>query len=186
MSRFELLLERYKAHLAMPLREGLPLSQRVWMLVYSPDDDRRMINRIGEFEIATKDSNLNWIRVDVTGAFADWMDTFDSEERAACLNDPEVIEEYANPGFRDYLCDVLDKTRKTVPGDKVDQTVFALTGLMELYDFIHVSTVIDALDTSFKGILLIFFPGEREGNTYKFLGARTGWDYLAVPILAEG
>jgi hypothetical protein len=32
---------------------------------------------------------------------------------------------------------------------------------------------------------MIFFPGEREGNTYRFLGARDGWDYLAVPILAE-
>jgi hypothetical protein len=56
---------------------------------------------------------------------------------------------------------------------------------MELYDFIHVSDVLDALDNSYPGVLLVFFPGEREGNTYRFLGARTGWNYLAIPILAE-
>ena len=32
-------------------------------------------------------------------------------------------------------------------------------------------------------VLLVFFPGEREANTYRFLGARDGWNYLAVPIL---
>ena len=40
--------------------------------------------------------------------------------------------------------------------------------------------------TQLKGIVLLFFPGEREGNTYRFLGARTGWNYLATPILTEG
>ena len=57
---------------------------------------------------------------------------------------------------------------------------------MELYDFVHVSTVVEALEAHrFPGVLLLFFPGEREGSTYRFLGARTGWDYLAIPILAE-
>jgi len=56
---------------------------------------------------------------------------------------------------------------------------------MELYDLLHVSEVIEALDHSFSGILAVFFPGEREGNTYRFLAARTGWDYLAVPILSD-
>lgn len=57
---------------------------------------------------------------------------------------------------------------------------------MELYDFVQVSAILEALDSHLPGILLLFFPGEREGNTYRFLGARTGWNYLATPILAEG
>jgi hypothetical protein len=186
MSRFDQLLERFKDHLVIPVRPGLPLTQRVWFLVYPPDDERRMINRIGEFEIATAGANLNWVRIDLSGAYADWMDTFDQEERDACLNDPEVVEEYANPGFRDYLCGRIQSACAAVDSLRVDKTVFVLTGLVELFDLIHVSTVLDNLDPGFRGILLVFFPGEREGNTYKFLGARTGWDYLAVPILAEG
>ena len=45
--------------------------------------------------------------------------------------------------------------------------------------------LVAALEASFTGYLLVFFPGEKEGNTYRFLDARTGWNYLAVPILSE-
>ena len=145
-----------------------------------------MSARVPEFEIATRDAGLYWIRVDLTGAFADWMDTYEAEERESCLADPEVLEEYANPGFRDFVCERLNAATRDVPVDQAEKTVFAVTGLMELYDFVHVSAVVDALTPKFPGILLVFFPGEREGNTYRFLGARTGWDYLALPILAEG
>jgi hypothetical protein len=65
------------------------------------------------------------------------------------------------------------------------RTVFAVSGLMDLYDFVHVAAVLSTLDDRLPGIVLLFFPGEREGNTYRFLGARTGWNYLATPILAE-
>jgi hypothetical protein len=30
----------------------------------------------------------------------------------------------------------------------------------------------------------VFFPGSREGNVYKLLDAREGWNYLATPITA--
>jgi hypothetical protein len=56
---------------------------------------------------------------------------------------------------------------------------------MELYDFLHVSELIDALEPLLPGFLLVFFPGVKEGNSYRFLDARTGWNYLAVPILPE-
>jgi len=32
------------------------------------------------------------------------------------------------------------------------------------------------------GRLLVFFPGEHEGNSYRLLDARDGWNYLAIPI----
>jgi len=66
-----------------------------------------------------------------------------------------------------------------------ERTVFALTGIMDLYDFLHVSELIEGLEKTFTGYLLVFFPGEKEGNTYRFLDARTGWNYLAAPILSE-
>jgi len=186
MGRIDQLLAAYRRHVALPLRPNLPISQRVWFLVYAPEDERRMVNRVGDFEIATKEAGLRWARVDLTGAFAGWMDTFDDEERDVCLADPELVEEYANPGLRDFICERLTAATARLPASEAERTIFAVTGLMELYDFVHVSAVVDALDRRFPGVLLVFFPGEREGNTYRFLGARTGWDYLAVPILAEG
>jgi len=56
---------------------------------------------------------------------------------------------------------------------------------MDLYDFLHVSELIDGLEKTFPGFLLVFFPGEKEGNTYRFLDARTGWNYLAVQYFRE-
>ncbi len=185
MARIDQLLESYKRHVALPLRPGLPLSQRVWFLVYSPEDERRMAVRISEFGLATQEAGLDWHLVGFTGAFADWLDTLDEEERAICLRDPEVVENYAERGLRDFLCQRLRDAVDSVPPERAEHTVFVVTGLMELYDFVHVSAVLDELDPHFPGVLLVCFPGEREGNTYRFLGARTGWDYLAIPILAD-
>jgi len=185
MSRIDQLLERYRGYVTLPLRPNLPLSQRVWFLVYAPEEERRMVNRIPEFEIVTRDAGLLWQRMDLAGAFADWIDSADPDEKEACLADPELAEEYADPGFRDFLCKRIQDAVAAIPSDEAARTVTALTGLMELYDFIHVSAVLAALNSTFPGVLLVFFPGERVGNTYRFLDARTGWDYLAVPILAE-
>jgi hypothetical protein len=158
----------------------------VWFLVYPPEEERRMANRIPEFELATREAGLTWIRIDFGGTFADWMDTFEPAERTKCLADPEIIESYADPGFVDFLCAKVQKQLSTVPESSADSTVCAITGLMGLYDYAHMSEVLGTLDKRLRGILLVFFPGEREGNTYRFLGARTGWDYLATPILADG
>jgi hypothetical protein len=103
MARIDQLLASYRRHVSLSPRGNLPLSQRVWFVVYPPEDERRMVNRIPEFEIATRDEGLDWHRLDLTGAFADWMDTFDPEERRDCLAEPEIVESYADPGFIDYL-----------------------------------------------------------------------------------
>ncbi len=185
MARLDQLLASYRRYVALPRQPHLPLDQRIWFLVYPPEDERRLTSRLAEFELATRDAGLMWRRLDLTGAFADWLDTFDEDEKAACLADPDIVEDYARPGFRDFLCARLQAGLARMPEAEAGRTVFALTGLMELYDFIPVAEVLEALDGSFPGVLLVFFAGEREGNTYRFLGARTGWNYLAIPILAE-
>lgn len=185
MGRIDQLLANYERQVAQPLRADLPLSQRVWFLVYPPEEERRMTNRVEEFEIATKDADKAWRRIDLTGVFADWMDTFEPSEREQCLAQPDVLEAYAEDGLRDFVCARITAAFETSPSGAPEQTITALTGLMELFDFVHVSAIIEALDKTLPGVLLVFFPGDREGNTYRFLGARTGWNYLAVPILAE-
>ena len=162
------------------------MSQRVWFLVYPPEEERRIQNRFVEFELATKAAELQWMSLDLDGVFAAWIDTFeDEEERMAILSDPSVLEEYAKSMFRDFLRDLISRRLAAISEEHAHRTVVALSGLMELYDLLHVSEVIEVMDASFSGILAVFFPGERENNTYRFLCARTGWDYLAVPILSD-
>lgn len=186
MSRIEPLIDSYRRHAGIPLKHGVTAAERTWFVVYSPEEERRLRCRMIEFELATKDRGLLWREVDLTGAYAAWLDTFeDAEERAAIVATPSIAEDYARPGFQEFLASMIRQAVASVSALDVERTVFALTGLMELYDFIHVSEVIDALGKDARGVLLVFFPGEREDNTYRFLGARTGWDYLATPITAD-
>lgn len=185
MARLDNLLGNYKRHLTVPLRSGLPLSQRVWFCVYPPEEERRLVTFVENFQMATTEADLGWKRIDLTGSFANWLDSFDEEEREEIKNDQELIEDYAKKGFCQFLAREVSWQAAEVSPDQAPRTVFALTGLMELYDFIDVSSVIDALSKDFQGLLAVFFPGEREGTTYRFLNARTAWDYLAVPITCE-
>ena len=63
MARIDQLLESYRRRVSLPLQANLPLSQRVWFVVYPPEEERRLANRIGEFEIATRDRGLEWRRL---------------------------------------------------------------------------------------------------------------------------
>jgi len=167
----------------MPLRPGLPASQRVWFAVYPADDERRLINRVGDFEFLTKEAGHPWLRIDLQGCLAQWLSTVDEADRASWFQHPGDIELYAQTEWKAYLTDFFQKevSRASAP----ERTVVALSGLIELYDFLHVSDLVEGLVEAFPGYLLVFFPGEKEGNTYRFLDVRTGWNYLAAPILSE-
>lgn len=183
MNRIDHLLGNYRSHIQMPLRSGLPASQRVWFAVYPSEDERRLINRIDDFEMVTKDAGHKWIRIDLKGSLARWLDSVDEDDRVEWFKNPGDIDLYAKTEWKDVLTDFFKK--EVVSVTTPENTVFALTGLMDLYDFLHVSELIDGLEKTFPGFLLVFFPGEKEGNKYRFLDARTGWNYLATPILSD-
>lgn len=183
MNRIDRLIENYRSHIQMPLRLGLAAPQRVWFAVYPAGEERRLINRIDEFEMLTKDAGHPWVRIDLKGRLAEWLASVDEEERADWFKNSGVIDLYAKTEWRDVLTKFF--TEEVSHAAAPDRTVFALTGLMDLYDFIHVSELIEWLVEGFPGYLLVFFPGEKEGNSYRFLDARTGWSYLAVPILSD-
>jgi hypothetical protein len=44
--------------------------------------------------------------------------------------------------------------------------------------------LIERIESHIPGRLVIFFPGEHDAknNSYRLLGAKDGWGYLAVPI----
>ena len=54
--------------------------------------------------------------------------------------------------------------------------------LFGLGDAVKVSALLNAVNDAIVGRLLVFFPGEHEGNSYRLLDASDGWNYLATPI----
>ena len=51
---------------------------------------------------------------------------------------------------------------------------------------VKVSALLNEVNDAIAGRLLVFFPGEHEGNSYRLLDARDGWNYLAIPITPNG
>lgn len=183
MNRIDQLLENYRTHIQIPLRPGLPASQRVWFAVYPVEDERRLVSRIGDFEMVTKEAGHPWMQIDLQGSLARWLGSVDDGELVEWFRHPNDIELYAKTEWKDELMAYFGEQVSAIK--QPEKTVFALTGLMDLYDFLHVSDLIDGLETALPGYLLVFFPGVKEGNSYRFLDARTGWNYLAAPILCD-
>jgi hypothetical protein len=183
MNRIDQLVESYRSHMQMPLRPGLAASQRVWFAVYPAGEERRLVNRVDEFEILTKEAGHPWIRIDLKGKLAAWIASVDEDEREEWFKNPGDIDLYAKSEWRDVLTKFFSE--EVARAISPERTIFAVTGLMDLYDFLHVSELIECVEKSITGYLLVFFPGEKEGNTYRFLDARTGWNYLAAPILSD-
>ena len=63
-----------------------------------------------------------------------------------------------------------------------ENTVLALQGVASLYGFLRVSELIHEVEQAILGRLLVFFPGTKDGNNYRLLDARDGWNYLANGI----
>lgn len=187
MSRVSELITAYRRHVEIPLRSSLPLSQRTWFLVYPPEDERKLRNQLPELEIATLDAGLTWNEINLTSTFASWFDEHDpdEEQRLEALAVPEDTEDYADPAFANFLAEHIAQKIANFSTADPSRTVHTITGVMELYDFVHISSVIDNLPKEISGILLLLFPGTRENNSYRFLGARDNWDYLATPITLD-
>ena len=105
------------------------------------------------------------------------------EYREAYFEDPELLQMSLEGDFRQWAANRL----RSALEEADENTVVALLGVASLYGFLRVSELIQAVEPSIKGRLLVFFPGTKNENNYRLLDARDGWSYLAQPItLHEG
>lgn len=183
MSRIENLIANYSRHVRLPLPGNLASAQRVWFAVYPPEDERRLRARIDEFKLVTEQAGYAWDLIDLRDSLASWLQSVDRDELDNWFQHPEDIDLYAKSELKDSILGRIRDRMAAV--SKPERTVFVLFGLLELFNYLHVSDLIAVLEHGFPGVLLAFFPGEREANTYRFLCARDGWNYMAVPILSD-
>lgn len=177
MSSVDGLLRAYRRQVALPWERNLAPAQRVWMAVYEPTLERRLRPRIEDFEEETHKAGHTWALVDVTDSFARWM--AGQEYREAYFEQPGDME-FALDEFRDF---VSNEVRDALTAPDVDEnTVVGVIGVASLFGLTRTSAVIDGVSRSIRGRLLVFFPGQRDGNNYRLLDARDGWNYLALAI----
>jgi hypothetical protein len=183
VSYIDNLLAAYRKFVALPWQQNLAPPQRVWMAIYPPEYERRLRLHMPAFKAATTEHQHSWALVDVTTSFERWMAAH--EYRDAYFDEPELLET-ALPAFFDHL--VAD-VRSQLAAKGTPDSVVAVLGagaLFGLGDAVKVSALLDAVNDAIPGRLLMFFPGEHEGNSYRLLDARDGWNYLAVPLTADG
>lgn len=178
MTRLDRLIAEFEAVSARPWSDSLAGPQRVWMVVYDENDERRLRLRLSEFENAAQASGHTMMWCDLTDAFPKWMGS--QEYRDAYFEYPQDLLAERGPigNFRAYAADMI---REKLDGSSSSEIV-VLTGAGSLFGLIRVSQLIEAVHGDIVGRLAVFFPGTRNGNMYRLLDARDGWNYLALPV----
>jgi Domain of unknown function (DUF1788) len=183
MGQIERLIQNYDTRVSLPWEKNLAGPQRVWFAVYNKAEERRLRRRLDEFEISTKRAKHGWVTVDLTDTFAQWLSSHDY--RDGYFENPEHLEG-ESPAVDDFKEAMVRQVADVLTSPKaVESTVVAIYGVASLFGFLKTSELVSKVESVIRGRLLVFFPGEHENNTYRFLDAREGWNYLAVPITAE-
>jgi len=182
LSYVDELMEAYRKFVSFPWQPEPAASQRVWMAIYGPEHERRVRLHVRGFQAATQEAGHSWELIDITGVFERWM--ADHDYREEYFESPDLLAT-GLPTFFDYL--VLTVRERLLKAADPEGVV-GLLGLGTLFGLgaIKGSALLNAVDDAIAGRLLVFFPGEHEGNLYRLLDARDGWNYLATPIKPNG
>ena len=180
MTKVQQLIKNYQGFVYLPWSSNISGSQRIWFAVYPSSEDRHVRAQKKEFECATEDAKHRWHLVDITDAPAKFISQHDYRE--AYFKEPDAAESLEDD-IKEYVIEIL---KKELLSPEVDEnTVVAVIGTGSLFGFTHISSIISQIDNFIKGRLLVFFPGIYEKNQYRFMDARDGFNYMAVPITCD-
>ena len=184
-SKVTKLVSTYRQHLTVPWQAGLAAIQRVIFAVYDKADELRLRANVEEFALVTHQAGKQWLLLDVTNAFPEWMAA--QEYRDAYFESPEDLSGYQTGELTEFVADLNTQLKARIAAVAGPDTVVALLGVGALFGLARVSSVVEGIKEAVQGRLLVFFPGEHypENHTYRLLDARDGWNYLAVPLLAH-
>jgi hypothetical protein len=174
MSAIDRLLSNYSRHVRLPWSDNLSGKQRIWFAVYPPAEERRVRARLPQFEAVTLEANHGWTTADLTRLLPEFLAAH--KYREAIFQRPQHLRAGSELEVRAAAL-VQEACSHADAGG-----VVAITGLASLFDFMRVSNLVERVEDSVRGRLLVLFPGEYAGNVYRFMDARDGFNYMAVPI----
>lgn len=176
MNAIDRLLSNYSRQVSLPWSDNVSGKQRVWFAVYAPAEERRVRARLPQFELHTHEANHKWIPIDFTRLLPEFLATH--KYREAIFQKPQHLKVGSDLEVR-----AANLVKEACAHEEADAaSVVAVIGLASLFDFMRVSSLVERVEDSIPGRLLIFFPGEYAGNVYRFMDARDGFNYMAVPI----
>jgi hypothetical protein len=182
MSRIDDLIANYERFARLPWVNNLAPSQRIWMAVYAPEEERRLRLNLPDFGTATRQAGYDWDMVDISTAFEEWMARH--EYREAYFVSPKLMQ----PELRGFFEQLVAKVQAEVAEKSAPGNVVGLVGAGSFYGLgeqVKISALIERVESLVLGRLLVFFPGTVEGNNYRLMGAQDGWNYHATVISSE-
>jgi hypothetical protein len=176
MSAVDRLLSNYSRQVCLPWSANISGKQRVWFAVYPPAEERRVRARLPQFEASTLAANHGWSAVDLTRVLPEFLAIH--KYRESIFQNPQHLR--AGIEIETRAAALVNTACSREEADS--RSVVAITGLASMFDFMRVSSLIERVENNVSGRLLVFFPGEYAGNVYRFMDARDGFNYMAVPI----
>ncbi len=180
MGKIEELAARYEQHIRVPWQRTLSGSQRVLLVVYEKELERAFRARKAEFEQRTRGAGHGWTEFDCTRRFAEWI--AQDEYREAYFESPGDLAMKLDGEFLEHLAAPLHQLLR----DSDERSIVAVTGIGSLFGFARASDLVRAVEADIRGRLVVFFPGTKDGDNYRLLDARDGWNYLAPSISLHG
>ena len=178
MSSLQRLLDNFERQVSLPLAERLPAVQRVWFVVYAPEQERRIHFLLPEFELRARRHGKDWRGLDLTDTAAAWLARH--EYRDEYLKEPSLLDEQAmQEAVSSQVAEQITRL------GLAPHSLCVLFGLGGLFGAEKISAVVQSIQDLIPGRLVCFFPGSREQNSYHFMNARDGWNYHALPITDE-
>jgi len=176
--RLSKLLNSYEQHISIPWPVEVSPQERTIFIVYNKEDELKLRARVVEFEDTTRKNNHDWILLDITHGFEDWMAEQDYKE--TYFEDPNYLEGL----YGDFSNDIAEKLKRDIKDQQSNDSVVAILGCGTLFGFASVSGLVEEITKVVAGRLVVFFPGEYQNNNYKLLDAKDGWGYHATAITA--
>lgn len=178
-NRLNRLIKSYASYISIPWMKGLADEQRVLFAVYHKEDELKLRARIEEFRLATESAGHQWLELDITRLFPEWMAS--QKYREDYFEDPEDLE----PKYKTFVRQSVEKLAEQIKAEADENTLVTLVGCSTLFGFASVSDFVKQLSAHVPGRLLVLFPGEYIDNSYRLLDARDGWGYQATAITAD-
>jgi len=177
--RISNLIQEYESHISLTWPTVASGEEKSIFVIYKPEDELNLRARVESFEQATAQCEHDWLLLDITNAFEEWLSGQDYAE--SYYENPEYLE-----SNYDFFAEDLAKNLKTTIAQSASaNTVVALLSCGTLFGITSVSELVRKLTEKMTGRLLVFFPGDKIDNTYKLLDAKNGWGYLATALKGQ-
>jgi hypothetical protein len=179
MSAIDRLLSNYSRQVCLPWSANMSGKQRIWFAVYTPAEERRVRAKLPQFEALTLEANHGWSAIDLTRLLPEFLGAH--KYRESIFQNPQHLR--AGSELEVRAAALVNEACSHEEANAC--SVVAVMGLASMFDFMRVSSLIERVEDSVRGRMLIFFPGEYAGNVYRFMDARDGFNYMAVPITSS-